>query len=172
MSLKRILTGASLMLGLVFTTNVVSFGQQPGTTPQTDAQQRQERLERRGGRRHGMRKGGHGGARRLLRQLNLTQAQQQQLSAIEDRFEASTRTQREEMRRLHESIQGEPSAETRTRLQALRAELVQARRSQHEEMLNVLTEEQRAQLEQLHKERKAWRGEGRGRRMNQQNNDQ
>ena len=158
------------MLGLVFTTSMVSFGQQPGMTAQDDAQQ-QERPERRGGRRHGMGKGGRGGAKRLLRQLNLTSAQQQQLRAIEERFEASTRTQREEMRRLHESTQGEPSAETRARMRALRAEVGQVRKSQHEEVLNVLTEEQRAQLEQLRKERKAWRGEGRGRRMNQQNND-
>jgi len=159
------------MLGLVFTTGTVSFGQQPNATVPQDNAAQQERHERRDGRRRGMGKRGHGGAKRLLRQLNLTDAQQQQVRAIEERFEASTRTQREEMRRLHESTQGEPSAETRARFQALRAELGEARKSQHQEMLNVLTQEQRAQLEQLRKERKAWRGEGRGRRMNQQNDD-
>jgi Spy/CpxP family protein refolding chaperone len=170
MSLRNFLTGASLMLGLVFTTSAVSFAQQPAPLPQDGAQQ-QQRQERRGRRRQGMGKRGHGGIQRLMSQLNLTDAQQQQMRAIFERFEASTKTQREEMRRLHESTQGEPSAETRARFQALRAELEQARRSQHEEMLNVLTSEQRTQLEQLLKERKAWRGEGRGRRMNQQNND-
>ena len=159
------------MLGLIFTTSAVSFGQQPATFPQDNAQQQQERYERRGRRRQGMGKRGHGGVKRLMSQLNLTDAQEQQLSAIEERFKASTRTQREEMRRLHESTQGQPSAETQARFQALRAELGQARRNQHQEMLNVLNGEQRAQLEQLLKERKAWRGERRDRRMNQQNND-
>jgi Spy/CpxP family protein refolding chaperone len=170
MSLRRILTGASLMLGLVFTTSAVSFGQQPTPFPQDNAQQ-QQRHERRGGRRQGMGKRGHGGIKRLMSQLNLTEAQEQQMRAIQERYAASTKTQREEMRRLRESAQGEPSAETQARFQALRAELNQTRRSQHEEVLNVLTTEQRAELEQLLRERKAWRGEGRGRRMNQQNND-
>jgi Spy/CpxP family protein refolding chaperone len=169
MSLRRILTGAALMLGLVFTTSAISYGQQPAPFPQDNAQQPQGR-ERRGGRR-GMGKRGHGGVGRLMSQLNLTEAQQQQLRAIEERFKASTQTQREEIRRLHESAQGEPSAETIARIQALRAELGEARRGQHQEMLNVLTEAQRTQLEQLVKERKAWRGEGRGRRMQQQQNN-
>lgn len=162
------------MLGLVFTTSFVAFAQQqqPTMNPQDNAQQQQGPGRRGGGGRHGMGKRGPGGFKRLTSQLNLTDAQQQQLRAIEERFEASTRTQREEMRRLHESTQGtEPSAETQARFQALRAELGQARRSQHQEMLNVLTEAQRAQFEQLIKERKARHGEGRGRRMNQQNND-
>lgn len=157
------------MLGLVFTTSAVSFAQQPGTFPQDNAQQ--QRHERRGEGRRGIGKRGHGGMRRLMSQLNLTDAQEQQMRAIAERYAASTKAQREEMRRLHESTQGEPSAETRARFQALRAELNQSRRSQHEEMLNVLNAEQRTQLEQRLKERKAWRGEGRGRRMDQQNDD-
>jgi len=108
---------------------------------------------------------------RLASKLNLTEAQQQQMRAIEDRFESSTKTQREEMRRLHESTQGEPSADTRARFEALRAEIGQAMRSQHQEMLNVLTSEQRTQLEQLMKERKARHEERGGRGMNRQNDD-
>jgi Spy/CpxP family protein refolding chaperone len=118
-----------------------------------------------------MGKRGPGGIGRLVQQLNLTDAQQQQMRAIRERYEAGTKSQREEMRRLHESTQGEPSAETRERFQALRAQLDQSMRSQHEEMLNVLTTEQRAQFEQLIQERKARQGERRGRRMNQQDND-
>jgi Spy/CpxP family protein refolding chaperone len=118
-----------------------------------------------------MGKRGRGGILQMASKLNLTEAQQQQMRAIEDRFESSTKTQREEMRRLHESTQGEPSADTRARFQALRSELEQARRSQHQEMMNVLTSEQRTELEQLMKERKARHEEGRGRRMGQQNND-
>ena len=166
MSLRRKLTGASLILGLVFTASVVAFAQQPATSSTQDNGQQQERPERRG-RRDGMGKRGHGGIGRLASQLNLTDAQRQQLRAIEDRFEASTKAQREELRRLHDSTQGEPSADTQARFQALRDELGQARKAQHQEMLNVLTAEQRTQLEQLMKERKERHGERRGRRMEQ-----
>jgi periplasmic protein CpxP/Spy len=169
MSLRRKLTGASLMLGLVFTASAVAFAQQPGTSsPQDNGQQ--QRHERRGGPR-GMGKRGPGGIGRLADQLNLTDAQRQQLRAIEDRFEANTKTQREELRRLHESTEGQPSADAQARFQALREELGQARRAQHQEMLGVLTAEQRTQLEQLMKERKERHGEKRGRRMEQQDND-
>jgi len=156
------------MLGFIFTASAAAFAQQPGTSsPQDNGQQ--QRPER-WGKRHGMGKRGPGGIGRLASQLNLTETQRQQLRAIEERFEASTKAQREEMRRLRESTQGEPSADTQARFQALRGELDQARRAQHQEMLSVLTAEQRTQLEQLIKERKARHGERRGRRMEQQNN--
>jgi Spy/CpxP family protein refolding chaperone len=107
-----------------------------------------------------------------LSQLNLTDAQQQQVRAIRQRFEANTRTQREELRKLHESNEGtEPNADAQARMRALRAEIEQAMRSTHEEMLAVLTAEQRTQLEQLVKEQKARRKEMRGRRQGQQNED-
>jgi Spy/CpxP family protein refolding chaperone len=171
MSLRRILTGASLMLGLVFTLSAVAVAQQTSTTPQDNGQGQQERWGRKDGR-HGMGKRGRGRIERLASQLNLTDDQQQQLRAIEERYKASTRTQREEMHRLRESSQGEqPSADVEARFQALRAEIGQSMRAQHQEMLGVLTPEQRTQLEQLMKERKARRGERRGRRMEQQNND-
>jgi Spy/CpxP family protein refolding chaperone len=107
-----------------------------------------------------------------MSQLNLTDAQRQQLRAIQDRFEASTQAQREEMRRLRETTQGQPSADTQARFQALRAEIRQAMRGQHEEMLKVLTEEQRTQLEQTMRERKARRGERRGGRQMNPEDDQ
>ena len=162
------------MLGLIFVFSAVASAQQPAPATQGDnGQQQQPQWERKGGpRRHGMGKGGRGGVERLMRQLNLTEAQQQQIRAIEERFETSTKTQREEMRRLHESTRdAEPSAETQARFQALRAELGQAMRSKHQETLNVLTAEQRTQLEQLIRERKARHEERRGRRMDRQNND-
>ncbi len=108
---------------------------------------------------------------RLMSQLNPTDAQRQQLRAIAERFESSTKTQREEMRRLHESAQGSPSADAEARMQALRGEMGQAMKGMRQEMVNILTEEQRTQLEQLVKERKARHQERRGRGMNQQNND-
>lgn len=171
MSLRKNLTGAGLTLGLIIGTSLVAFAQQPA--PQDNGQQQEQGWGRGRGGRHGMGKRGPGGMLRLMSQLNLTDAQRQQLRAIEDRFEASTKSQREEMRRLHDSRQqGEPSADTQARMQALRAELGQAMRARHQEVLGILTQEQRTQLEQMKKERKARHAERRGGRgINQQNND-
>jgi Spy/CpxP family protein refolding chaperone len=170
MSLRRNLTLTGLTLGLIFALSAVAFAQQPAPQDNGQQQQGQGRWGRGGHR--GMGKRGRGGILRLASQLNLTDAQQQQLRAIEERFEASTKNQREEMRRLHESTQGEPAADTQSRMQALRAEMGQAMRGMHQEMMSVLTAEQRTQLEQLMKERKARHQERRGGRgMNQQNDD-
>jgi protein CpxP len=168
MSLRNKLTGASLTLGLVFTFSAVSFAQQP--VPQDNGQQQQE--GRMGRRREGPGKRGPGGVMRLMSQLNLTDAQQQQLRAIQERFEASTRTQREELRKLNESNQDDtPSADTQARAQGLRAEMNKAMKNTRSEMLTMLTPDQRTQFEQLVKERKARHEEMRGRRPNQQNDD-
>jgi Spy/CpxP family protein refolding chaperone len=171
MSLRKKLMGTGLTLGLIFATSAVAFAQQPTNAPQDNGQQQEGMRRGRGGHR-GMGKRGPGGMLRLMHQLNLTDAQRQQIRAIQDRFESSTKSQREEMRRLHESTQGEPSAEAQARMQALRAEIGQTMRAQHQEVLNILTQEQRAQLERMKEERKARHEERRGsRRMNQQNDD-
>jgi protein CpxP len=170
MSLRRKLTLTSLTLGRIFALSAVAFAQQSTPVPQDNGQQQQGPW-RRGGGRQGMGKRGPGGMFRLMSQLNLTDAQQQQLRAIRERFESSTKTQREEMRRLHEGSQGDVSANAEARIQALRGELDQAMKGMHQEMLSVLTEEQRTQLEQLKQERKARHQERRGRGINQQDND-
>src|SRR5215212_8083964 len=142
MSLRRKLFGASLWLSLVFALSGVAIyaQQQQPNQPEGNGGQRENRMGRRPG---GPGRRGQGGVLRLLGQLNLTDAQQQQVRAIQQRLETSTRTQREELRRLHESNEGtEPNADTRARMQALRGELEQAMRSTHEEMLAVLTAEQ------------------------------
>ena len=159
---------AGLTLGLAFAYCGAVSAQETGSARQDDGQQRQERWERRGKHRG---EGRRGGILRLMTRLNLTDAQQQQLRAIQERYDVSLRPQREEMRRLHESNQGEPSPEAEARAQALRAEMRQAMMGQREEMLGVLTPEQRTQLEQLVKERKALRHERRGRRMGQQDDN-
>lgn len=169
MSLRRKLTLTSLTLGLIFALSAVAFAQQPMPAPQDNGQQ--QGAGRKGGGRHGMGKRGHGGMLRLMSQLNLTDAQRQQLRAIEERFESSTKTQREELRRLHEGAQGSLSADAEARMQVLRGEMGQAMKGMRQEMVGVLTEEQRTQLEQLAKERKARHRERRGHGMNQQYND-
>lgn len=166
MSLQRKLTGASLTLGLIFTFCAAAFAQQ-SMPPQQDGNSQQQPMGRGRGMRPRPGKRGHGGVLRLMSQLNLTDAQQQQLRAIEERFEASIKPQREEMQRLVESAS--PSADTETRAQALRAEMGKAIRGMRAEMLTVLTPEQRTQLEQLVKERKARHQQKRGLRLDQPN---
>ncbi|MDT4951868.1 MAG: motif family protein [Acidobacteriota bacterium] len=167
MSLRRKLTGASLWLGLIFAFSAATYAQQPVRQDGNGQKAREGRMGRRPG---GPGKGEHGGIIRLMSHLNLTDAQQQQLRAIQERFETSTKTQREELRKLRESNEGSaPSADTQTRMQALRSEVEQAMKGTRKEMLAILTAEQRTQLEQLVKERKARHEEKRGRRPDQQN---
>ena len=166
---QKILIRAGLMLGFVLTSSGFVFAQQQGPVPQDKGQQ-QDGPGRRG-RRDGMRKRGVGGVLRLASQLNLTDAQQQQVRAIAERLKASTKAQREEVRRLYRGTDGEPSADAIARGQLLRNEIGEAMRAGHQEILNVLTGEQRTHLQQLVRERKDRHREGRGRRMMPKNND-
>lgn len=164
----RNLIRAGLLLGLVLAFSGLAFAQQPQALQ--DNGQPQEGPRQRG-RHDGMRKRGMGGILRLASRLNLTDAQQQQVRAIAERLEASTKAQRDEIRRLYSGTDGEPSADVVSRKRSLRAEIGETMRAGHQEMLNVLTEEQRTQLQQLVRERKDRHRERRGRRMNQTNND-
>jgi Spy/CpxP family protein refolding chaperone len=172
MSLQRKLTGLSLTLGLFLTFSVAAFAQ-GGAMQQQDDNAQQGAFEGRGKRRGGGRRG-PGGGMRLMRQLDLSDAQQEQIRAIQERFEMNFKPQRQEMRRLRQSSQGQPDANTIARLDALHAEMQRSRRAVHEEMLAVLTAAQRTQLEQMIRERKARHGERRGRRpeMPDENDDQ
>jgi Spy/CpxP family protein refolding chaperone len=167
MSLQRKLTGIGLTLGLALTFNVAAFAQE-GAQQQDNGAQQQGPFGGRGGKRRG---GGGGGRRgpgammRLMKQLNLSDAQQQQIHAIQERLQASVKPQREEMRRLRESSQGQPSADTVARIETLHTEMGRTMRATHEEILAVLTPEQRTQLEQLVRERKARHDERRSRRQ-------
>jgi protein CpxP len=172
---------AGLTLGLVAsltaTTNV--FGQQQPTTQTPPAAQgsvedgqrrRAGRFgKRRGMRRHGMKMGG-------LRALNLTDAQREQLRALRQRNAEGFRPKREEMRQLFELRRNGQTLtpEQEARAEALRQEFRAAHQSRRQEMLNLLTPEQRTQLEQTKKERKErrqqMRQQMRERRMERDNN--
>lgn len=170
MSLRKKLTGAGLTLGLIFTFAAAAFAQRPMPPQQEGASRPMQ--EGRGGRRLGPGKRGHG-AMKLFRELNLTDAQRDQMRGIHERAMASTKSQHEELRGLRANNQGGPlSTESQARAQALRAEIEQVMRGAHQETLNVLTQEQRTQLEQLKEERKARHKERRGPAPNQPNQDQ
>jgi protein CpxP len=156
MFLKRNLLG---ILGLMFAFAIVGVAQEqsPATTP--DDTHRGERSERKERHREGMgrHRGKHGhGMGRLMRELNLTDIQREQIRAITQRRLESTKTQREELSRLHEKrVAGTFTAEDAARAQTLRQEIHSLMEGVRAETEAILTAEQRTRLEQLKQERKA-----------------
>ena len=120
-------------------------------------------------------KGKHGGMRglgmRVLRQLDLTDAQREQVRAVARREAEGLKPQREELRQLlgqrREGATLTPEQEAR--VQTLRSEMRAAAERTHAEILNLLTPEQRAKYEQLKQEHEKRRREFRERRTRGQN---
>lgn len=157
MFLRRILPVLVAVLAL----HTVGYAQEPDTT-----QQEKTRPGLEGppvGRRHG-RMGRHG---RIggMRELNLTEEQQQQQRAILERQMGNTKAQREELFKLREKrIAGTFTAEDEARAGALRDEIRNSMKGMRSELESILTAEQRTKLEQLKTERKGRREEMRERR--------
>jgi periplasmic protein CpxP/Spy len=170
MFLKRNLIG---ILGLVLAFGVVALAQQPQEQTQTpDGTTRRDRIERK--ERHRERMGerlvrhkemrGHGGMGRLMRELNLSDTQREQIRTITQRRIEGLRPQREELFRLQEKrIAGTFTAEDEARARALREEMHASMESVRTETEGILTAEQKARLEQLKQEREAKREERKAR---------
>ena len=166
--MKSILSRTVLSLGLLAGT-AGAIAAQTGATqegPRADAPRHGEGMRRgeRGGRRHGKRFGrGHRGGMRGLRELNLTDAQKQQIRAIHERSRDANKAERDELRTLMQSRR--QGGELTPEQQARAKELMQALRATHDaqrnEVLATLTPEQRAQIERAKSERKERRGERR-----------
>jgi Spy/CpxP family protein refolding chaperone len=94
--------------------------------------------------------------RRALRDLNLTDAQRQQLRDIEKRYAQTFRADREEMRKLMEARRSGTALtpEQETRAKQLRDELRANAERMRAEIQNILTPEQRQQLQQRRDEMK------------------
>jgi protein CpxP len=168
MSFSNKLTTAGLTLGLAMAFGTLAFAQTtPQPRPDSGASQQQQRRggERGMGKRHGRmgegRENHEGmGALRLMRELELTDAQKQQARAIMERYAASTKTQREEMRGLREQKeQGTLTADAKAKAKAARMQLTESNKNMHNELLAILTPEQRAKFEKIEKERKSERRE-------------
>ena len=96
--------------------------------------------------------------------LNLTDAQREQVKAMHQRAMQAQGPQREEARRLMEQNRaGTLDANGTARLEQLHNEMKAAREAQRNEMLNILTPEQKAKFEQMHQNR-GGRGRGHGRK--------
>lgn len=159
----------ALSLGLVAASAVVGLAQQTTTTQQDGAQGPEVRREGRAGKRakrqhrRGMRGARHGGVR-AFGQLNLSDAQREQMRAIRERANGGGHAElRELMRQRRQGGQLTPEQEARAR--ELRDGMRESRAAIRQEMLNSLTPEQRIQLEQMRRERKQRREEFRQRRM-------
>lgn len=114
----------------------------------------------------GMRAGG------FFRQLNLTDDQKAKMKQIRETFAQSNKPMREQLRAKRQELRQASEGGTfnealatqkLTEMASLEAKLMGERFKLHQEMLSVLTAEQKAQLEQAKAQRKARRGEMRGR---------
>jgi Spy/CpxP family protein refolding chaperone len=166
MSLYRKFTGACVVLMIALACAGVGLAQDSGRAQEEREAGRGQREGRRGERGRGP---GHKmmGMMRGLRELNLTEAQSQQVRAFMERTVESTRPQREELMRLHEQReQGAGEGQPSERAKQLRGEIREAMERGRTEIAGILTPEQRARLEQMEQERKA-RHEERRKRMNE-----
>jgi periplasmic protein CpxP/Spy len=162
MSLYTKLKGACVGLMIALACAGVGVAQESGRAEQQRDVGRMQREGRRGerGRGHKMM-----GMMRGLRELNLTEAQQQQVRAIMERFAEATRPQREALMQMREQReQGATGEQTSERAKQLRGEIREAMQRGRAEIAAILTPEQRARLEQMEQERKA-RHEERRQRM-------
>ncbi|HEY0386394.1 MAG TPA: Spy/CpxP family protein refolding chaperone [Pyrinomonadaceae bacterium] len=161
-------------LGLVIILCVggsAAFAQQTATPQEQEGRPESRRPEgRRGGPGHFGDK--LMGMRRALRELNLTDEQQQQAHAVFERLAESTRPQREALQKLREQFeqQGAPNEETSERAKQLRSEMHEQMQRAHAEIVAILTPEQRTKLQQMEQDLKSRREERRNRVRGQQEN--
>ncbi|HET9788881.1 MAG TPA: Spy/CpxP family protein refolding chaperone [Pyrinomonadaceae bacterium] len=137
------------------------------TTDQGNTQD--QRAERRGGRDRGKRGHGWGGMRRggFFGQLNLTEDQKTKMKQIRESFAQTNKPLREQLRAKRQELRQASEGGTfnealatqkLTEMASLEAKLMGERHKLHQEMLSVLTAEQKAQLEQSKAQFKARRG--------------
>ena len=156
------LSAIALAASIAVAQTVTNQGTQQGT----------ERHAGRGGHKGwgGMRDGG------FFRQLNLTEDQKAKIKQIRETFAQTNkplrdqlRAKRQELRQASEGGTFNEALATQklTEIAPLEAKLMASQHNLHQEMLSVLTAEQKAQLEQSKAQFKARRGERRQRDMQQ-----
>lgn len=140
------------------------------TTNQDNGQGSRHEWRGRRGKGHGMRGMRAGG---FFRQLNLTDDQKAKMKQIRQSFAETNkplrqqlRAKRQELRQANEGGTFNEALATQklTEIAPLQARLMAARANQHQQMLSVLTAEQKAQLEQSRAQFKQRREQRRGMR--------
>ena len=170
---KKIIMGGALALAVALA-GLIGFAQQQGT-PGPGGQERHGRGEGREGFRGGFGGGG------FFENLNLTDAQKEQMKQIAERYHQSFVAKRGQgvrgERREFDPLSDAPFDEAAVRAAAQRranemVEMEVARAHMMYEMYNVLTPEQKAQLATEHREREQKRQEWRSRRQSGQGTNQ
>jgi len=167
----------------IFTTVTLAFAvgafstfasAQTTAAPQPEGVQKQEKREGRGfGRRgeKGMRDGGKHGDKfgmRGLRGINLTDAQKEQLRGIRETSRTAGKGNHEEFRSLKQAKRdGTLTVEQQEKLQTLKEQMKQKSEKMREQILAILTPEQRTQIEQQKEEMQKMRQERRQMRQKQ-----
>ena len=161
------------MLALVSLSSIllvasVAFAQTTGTTQNDQNKARGEwRGRGRGEGRKGDHRGGFGGG--MFHKLNLTDAQKASMKQIRESFGERTKSLREQLRakrqELRQANQGGTfnealTAQKLTESASLQAKLMGEKFKLHQEMLAVLTPEQKTQLEQMRQQFKGAHGRG------------
>lgn len=174
MSLKnKILTAAALTVAVGAFSTFAAAQTNNGAAPD-DNTQKQEQSERRGfGRRgDGMRGGHHGGGKfgmRGLRGINLTDAQKEQVRNIMETNRTANQAVFEEFRTLRQAMRGGTlDATQQARLETLKEQMKQNAEATRTQVLAILTQEQRTQLEQQKEEMRKRHEERRQLRQNRQ----
>jgi protein CpxP len=103
-------------------------------------------------------RGGHfGGGERMFAELNLTDAQKAQMKQLHQSFDDSTKSLREQLRAKHEELRQAEAGGTfnealatqkLTEAAGIEAKLMGAEFNLHQQMLAILTPEQKTQMEQ------------------------
>jgi Spy/CpxP family protein refolding chaperone len=174
---RKLITAATSALAVVAFTTFAS-AQDTNTNQENNSTQKQEMREGRGGRGfgrrggdRGMRGGRHGGDKMMLRalgQLNLSDAQKEQIRGISETFKTSTQTQREELRSLGmKKRDGIITTDEQARFKEIRTQIKASGEQMRNQVLAVLTAEQRTRLEQMKEEMKRRKMERRQNRQNQ-----
>jgi periplasmic protein CpxP/Spy len=151
---KKFSVAAAIAGALLLTTAAVVFSQNPPQPPNDPPGPH-------GPFGHGPRGPGGPGGPGPLADLNLTDAQKEQIKQIHESFAEQTKALRDQMRTLHEG-QGDPmtnfdeaavrrAAEARAKVQV---EMEVAHAKMMSQVANVLTAEQRAQMAERHKHRR------------------
>ncbi len=163
---QKFISAVTFVFAIVAFTTFVS-AQDTATQPQ-DSAAKQEKRDRKFGK-EGKRDRHHGDMMlRGLHQLNLTDAQKEQLKGIMESNHTANQGTHEEMRGLMmKKRDGIITAEEQTRFDALKTQMKASAKQTHDSILAILTPEQRTQLEQQKEQMKQKFEERRKLRENQ-----
>jgi len=154
MFLRSKITYATMILGLLTAFGALVSAQQPATQNPAEGPGRMGQGEGRGSRRGP--RAGRGFGPGMVRELNLTDDQKQQVRTIIQQSFAGNKATREELRQLGEKRRtGTLTADEQARATTLREQMRASMKDTHTKIAGVLTAEQKTKAEELRKERRA-----------------